>query len=247
MQRKYGWKPDAVKDTHLLMALPRPQKFPLKFSWSKMFPACYDQGQTSSCTGNALAGVLEFDRIKEKKPDVTPSRLFLYYNGRAKEGGESQDDGAQIRDVVDASLQLGYCDEKVWPFDEAQVCAKPSEEAYQEGLKNLAAKRARLFQSMRAIKASLLTGFCPVVGIQVYDGLESEEAARTGIVHLPTASEQYQGGHAVVIVGWDDDRKAWHMRNSWGPQWGDGGYFWLDFDYILNPQLSSDLTIVQYA
>src|SRR5476649_1810694 len=35
--------------------------------------------------------------------------------------------------------------------------------------------------------------------------------------------------HAVVIVGWDDARSAWHVRNSWGPDWGEDGYIWMRY------------------
>ena len=36
--------------------------------------------------------------------------------------------------------------------------------------------------------------------------------------------------HAVTIVGWDDDKNAWLIKNSWGSWWGDNGYMWIDYD-----------------
>jgi cathepsin L len=35
--------------------------------------------------------------------------------------------------------------------------------------------------------------------------------------------------HAVVIVGWDDSKRAWLVRNSWSDKWGEGGYFWIEY------------------
>lgn len=38
-----------------------------------------------------------------------------------------------------------------------------------------------------------------------------------------------QVNHAVTLVGWDDSRNAWLMRNSWGSNWGESGYMWIDY------------------
>ena len=35
--------------------------------------------------------------------------------------------------------------------------------------------------------------------------------------------------HAITIVGWDDSRKSWLVKNSWGPAWGEKGYIWVEY------------------
>lgn len=35
--------------------------------------------------------------------------------------------------------------------------------------------------------------------------------------------------HAVTIIGWDDSRQAWLIKNSWGEDWGEKGYMWIDY------------------
>ena len=53
------------------------------------------------------------------------------------------------------------------------------------------------------------------------------------------------GGHAVLIVGYDDTKKWWIVRNSWGVGWGDHGYFYMPYKYALDPNLASDFWIVR--
>ena len=62
----------------------------------------------------------------------------------------------------------------------------------------------------------------------------------TASVFVNEAFQSYAGGvfdensagrsnHAIVIVGWDDARGAWHLRNSWGSGWGEDGYMWIKY------------------
>jgi C1A family cysteine protease len=39
-----------------------------------------------------------------------------------------------------------------------------------------------------------------------------------------------QINHAVVIIGWNDNKNAWLVRNSWSEDWGEAGYAWVDYD-----------------
>ncbi len=76
----------------------------------------------------------------------------------------------------------------------------------------------------------------PVVcGISMYESFFSAATARTGRVAIPNQQqERFLGGHAVVCVGYDESEKVLIMRNSWGSDWGDGGYFYLPYAYITN-------------
>jgi hypothetical protein len=38
-----------------------------------------------------------------------------------------------------------------------------------------------------------------------------------------------EGGHSCVVVGYDDDRQAWKIQNSWGTDWGEQGYLWVAY------------------
>ena len=57
---------------------------------------------------------------------------------------------------------------------------------------------------------------------------------------MPEPRETIMGGHAVCIVGYDDNKGTFKVRNSWSEKWGDKGYCYFPYKYILNPNLASD-------
>jgi len=92
----------------------------------------------------------------------------------------------------------------------------------------------------------LASGFPIVFGMTVYDSFLGEAVAASGVVPMPAVTESCQGGHAVLAVGYDDAKDAVLVRNSWGADWGEDGYFWLPYAYITNPDLASDLWVVRH-
>jgi C1A family cysteine protease len=201
----------------------------------------FDQGELGSCTGNAIVGALEYQENIQSETPVHLSRLFVYYNERLLEGDTDQDAGAEIRDGIKTLLLYGACDDALWPYDVSKFTEKPSLEAYTDGLKHKALQYQSVDQTQDALTHALASGHPVVIGITVYDSLESDEAAATGTVPMPdTQAEQCLGGHAVLLVGYDLEKRLWKVRNSWGPDWGDKGYFTLPFDYLLDPDLSDD-------
>lgn len=245
MKRKYGWKSDRPGDPAPLFETRRlVQPFPKIFSWRHALPECYDQGPTSSCTGNAVAAAVDFDRRQDKLPFVQPSRKFIYWNGRALEGTTDEDSGARISDVVNSLTRFGYCAERVCPFESLTLAPSPTAFSEAKHLAYTTRHRRKLPQTEHIIKAALMSGRVVIAGMMVYTAMEGPEAAATGLVPLPRAEEEFLGGHCVDITGWDDVKQFWEVRNSWGTAWGDHGYFWAPKRYFLDPKLSSDFTII---
>lgn len=203
-----------------------------------------DQGDLGCCTGHAIVGALEFDENKQNEKPVRLSRLFVYYNERLLEGDIDQDGGGQIRDGIKTLVKYGACDETLWPYDTKKFKLKPSMEAYNDGLNHRAIEYRRVMQTEDDLLHALASGFPVVFGIMVYDSFESDAVAQTGEVPMPDANEQCQGGHAVLIVGYDRKDRYFIVRNSWGAEWGMKGYFTLPFDYVLSPDLAEDFWTV---
>ena len=60
-----------------------------------------------------------------------------------------------------------------------------------------------------------------MLGIKLFQSFEAGEVASSGHVPMPQHGEASVGGHAVCMVGYDDSRRVFIVRNSWGASWGD--------------------------
>lgn len=247
--RVYGWRRDlpspfAPQHEHLaLEAAPILPESDMRPGW----PAPYDQGQLGSCTGNGLGGAVHYVLRKAGAvdPNWSPSRLFVYYNERAREGTITSDSGANISDGVRVIQHNGVPDERFWPYDITKFTLRPTAMAYAQALKHRALSVGRVKQTHVDLRTALSQGFNIVFGFTVFESFESDAVAKTGIVPMPDASEQMLGGHCAVLVGHNDARKRYIMRNSWGVDWGMGGYCEMPYEYIESPDLASDFYVVK--
>lgn len=216
-------------------------KFPPKIDLRSKFQSVYEQGNLGSCTANALCSIIGFIN-----PLISGSRLFVYYNARMIADNILYDSGATLEDGIESLQICGVCQESEWNYDISKFTIKPSEQCYINALNNIVLQVNNVNNDIFNMKNSLLNNYPFVVGIAVYSSFESYSVAKTGNVPLPVRNkEAYLGGHAVVCVGYDDRKKVWIMRNSWGNKWGDKGYFYLPYSYLVNPLLSSDIWTIE--
>lgn len=246
--KRYGWIPDVPDQRDHLYAAPiaRLRAFPPKTDLRRQCPVVYDQGELGSCTGNAVAGAVQFDRRKlKRRPDFVPSRLFIYYNERVIEHTVESDSGAQIRDGIKTVAKQGVCPETEWPYDIAKFAVKPAAACYQHAKKYRAIGYQRVVQSLTQMKGCLASGYPFVFGFTVYESFESDQVARTGVVPMPAAAEKMLGGHAVLAVGYDDNAQRFIVRNSWGRRWGIAGYFTMPYAYLADDNLAADFWTIR--
>lgn len=255
----YNWKPDLpdFRDRYY-EPVTAEAALPASFSLRSKLPAPYDQGDLGSCTGNALAALFSYQLIAEGKskadnlPKSTPSRLFIYYNERLMEGTVKSDSGAFIRDGIKALSKSGCCFEDVWPYVVSRFATRPSVLAYKYAASLTVKSYLRINVSdIMAKKSAIATGHPVVFSISVYESFESDTATNQGIIPMPSPSESTLGGHAMAIIGYDDNKVigvskgAYEVRNSWGTAWGDHGYCWIPYDYLNNSSLCDDNWIIR--
>jgi len=132
------------------------------------------------------------------------------------------------------------------PYDVDKFTERPSANCYRDALHERALSYRKVPQSLHGLKHALATEQLPVVfGFVVYASFESDEVKQTGVMPMPKPGEKTLGGHAVMAVGFDDEKQAVLVRNSWGPEWGDEGYFWMPYDFITDPDQADDFWVVQ--
>jgi C1A family cysteine protease len=240
LRRNYGYVPDAPDSRDFLYrqtGATRPQNVDLR---AKM-PQVWDQGQLGSCTAFALTAAIAFIH------GFVGSQLFLYYKERAIEHSVHSDAGAQIRDGVKVLAKYGLPPEDLWPYngapaEENPVFAKrPPSKVYAAAKQELVSAYHRL-SSVDDYLDCLAAGSPFVIGITVFSSFESAAVAANGIVPMPKPSEQQLGGHAICVVGYD--QTGFIVRNSWGADWGQHGYFHIPTAYLAAADLAGDAWVI---
>ena len=245
-RRGYGWVPDLPDQRDYLYRVVRriPRTLPKSVDLRSFCAKVEDQGALGSCTANALAGALEFLEKKDNVPFVDCSRLFIYYNERVIEHSTKSDSGAMIRDGIKTLAKQGVCPEKTWPYVISKFTVKPPAACYKEALTRQITSYHRIL-TLDEMRTCLAEGFPFVFGFTVYESFESSQVAKTGVVGMPKPGERVLGGHAVLAVGYDDGKKSFTVRNSWGTGWGMKGYFTIPYGYLADRNLSDDFWTIR--
>ena len=244
----FGWVPDLPDQRDLLYSAPIMvvKKMPSKIDLRRKCPPVYNQGHLGSCTANALGAAFQFVRRKQKLKNFIPSRLFIYYNERVIIKTVNSDSGAYIRDGIKSLNKQGACPETEWKYIVEKFTEKPPKKCYDDALKCTIKSYQRLTNtSLNQLQGCLAEGYPFVFGFTVYQSFNTEEVAKTGVMPLPKRKEKVLGGHAVTAVGYDDNKQVIIVRNSWGKEWGDKGYFYMPYAYITNNNLCDDFWTIR--
>ncbi len=251
-----GWQRDLPdhRDYHPLHAQVATQFAPLvdpagqvvvipeTVDWREYCSPVRDQQSLRSSTAQACIGLLEYFEQRSTGNRCTLSSLFLYKTTRRLLHWEG-DTGASLRSTWKALVRFGVPPEEYLPYDVSKYETEPDPFLYScarrfPGLQyvRLDAPWAPPEQTIHTVKAYLAAGFPCAFGFPVGDCPGAD-----GNIPWPRQTDGFRGGQAVVAVGFDDQRRissapkgALLIRNSWGPQWGEAGYGWLPYEYLLH-------------
>ncbi|GAH37304.1 unnamed protein product, partial [marine sediment metagenome] len=213
-----------------------------------------------SCTAHAAVGVVEYFERRAYGRHIDGSRLFVYKATRNLMGVIG-DTGAWLRNTMGALVLCGVPPEKFWPYTDRRQPGPSGERTFDDEPKSFVYAVADNFEAIKyfchdplganvpsdivlaRVKKFLAVGIPSMFGFFGFPSFNSTNV--NGGIPFPCRGEQAIWGHAIVAVGYDDNMKikntacdkettgALLIRNSWGTSWGDNGYGWLPYEYVL--------------
>ena len=255
--RDYTGESPAIAEMAKLLKIPHPGK-----SKSPSIPASVDlrqycspvenQENLGSCSAHAGMGIVEYFEKRAFNTHIDGSRLFLYKATRNLMG-VTGDTGAWLRNVMGALVLCGVPPEKYWPYVVKDFDKEPSAFVYSvaddyESVRyfchDTQGMNIPTATALNSVKTYLAAGIPSMFGFFGFPSFDSSNVK--GGIPYPCPGEQAQWGHAIVAVGYNDSLKikntkcnkettgALIIRNSWGPSWGEKGYGYLPYEYVLN-------------
>ena len=229
----FGWryrKPDK-RNYPLKQILPRRvRRLPSSFDLRKenLTAPVGNQGNEGSCTGFAYYAMKGHEKVSGTYPEHGISPRHIYNAARAAEDRLSEE-GAYSEDLFKYGLKVGVCRWDTWPYHAHVDSTRwpPPDTAVQEAPDYKIQSYAQLNQAgedvIENIKQTLHQVKSPVYMGTAWP--KSWVSPPRGVCPLPSDGEDIVGGHAWVIVGWDDREQHLIAENSWGAFWGDRGFF----------------------
>lgn len=251
-----GWQPDlpdprdwtleSEEVIELLEPLPASDSPPDRVDWREYCGPVANQGELHTSPAHACVGLLQYFERRALGRNIEPSALFVHAAAQRLLKQRAECSG-QLRATWKAIALLGVASEHDWPYQPERLHTEPDAFSFAAARRFESLNYVRLDarsqagdQTLAIVRSMLAAGFPSVLGFPVCTSVSREPE-----ISFPTVFDQTRGGHSVVAVGYDNKRRlrshkgALLVRNSWGEEWGDGGYGWLPYQYVRE-QLAVD-------
>ena len=221
-----------------------PSDLPSSFDFSDRMPPVRSQGQQGSCASWAVGYYLKSYHEHIEKNTVfgesgsndfsnVYSPAFLY--NRLKIG--SCDGGSYIHENLEMVRDMGIASWNDMPYTDKECHAFPSAIATKNAKcsKILSYSTVRIHDPIEPKEIQdmkyYLSNYNPlVIGIYVFEGFSNHTKIGGESFYKKYNQKGYSGGHAIVVVGYDDSKNAFKIINSWGDDWANDGFLWIDYE-----------------
>lgn len=235
-------------------------KLPSEINNTRFCSPMHNQGTQGSCTAQSAVSLFEYmERKSGNNVHIDGSRAFVYYNSRVYAGfNTNSDTGSYIRSTIKSIVMNGIAEEVYFPYNPSDWKTKPAESVYRNALNFKATKYVRLDDGSQGLiermKSFVNNGYAINFGFAVYQCID-DITSKIPVLPFPSRTEKLKGGHAVIIVGYDDAAPSYNYRdknkttgaflcqNSWGSAWGNKGFFYIPYKYF-ETQLALDVWTV---
>lgn len=220
------------------LALRAVEELPSCVDLSANFPTPGNQGAQNSCVGWATAYAYKtFQQKQEHNWQVGTSTHQYSPSYIYNQIHVGKDEGSRIDDAMTILLKQGVCALADMPYNEKDYLTQPNDSqrraacVYKSSQWNTT-NFIGIWDYVAGIKNHLAVGDAVVTAIYVFPSLYNlspENQIYNNTDHPP----DWKGGwHAICLVGYDDSKKSFKFINSWGTNWGVGGFGYISYDLV---------------
>lgn len=234
------YKFNSIPDTQRVVKMS--SSLPSQVSWrEEMSPVKY-QGKLGSCVGFATCALKEWQEKKEHEAEVAAGKVdrredkeynlseqWVYWNAKKIDPWPGEE-GTNFRSALKVLNKIGVPIEAAWPYsDDGLKIGEPKRWAHLIARWSTIDSYWRIDNSVVSIKRALAEG--PILfGMTCFEEMYGNLAH--GRIPMPAKPKDVWSYHAVLAVGFDDERKEICFKNSWSRFWGDEGYGYIPYDYV---------------
>lgn len=190
-----------------------------------------NQGREGSCAGHALATVANYLLKSQRGQEIKTSPRMLYELGKRYDQVDGEDyEGTTLRAVVKAWYKHGVCLEDTWPYRADREDRDFTEGRAKEAAKfPLGAYKRVDHRNLSHVHSAVTECGVLLAGAITHEGW-TMPSKFSGVIR---PGGEKGGGHAFVVVGYD--AQGFYIQNSWGENWGMGGFGLITYaDWLEN-------------
>jgi uncharacterized protein (TIGR02145 family) len=229
-------------------------------SLRNLMPIVRDQGEQTSCMAFAIGYYLqsynqkiEFNHSYSKATQMSPS--FLYNQGNKAINNillnNCRTSGSEFIKMLEILKNQGICNLNEMTYMDADCSVYPSSTAISNAYENRILEYYNLFhknllgnfnineaQRISYTKANIYQGVPVIIGYDFDSNWESQYddyPSTSDVIYSNHSSNPDKYKHASLVVGYDDNvgvNGAFQIVNSYGIEWANDGYFWIDYDFF---------------